>query len=216
MRWPAGGNMWSAREGSWETWESLWVAGARRGAAFRAFDGRILTTRIAFDDGVGAPFAAETLLSLSDSGETWAAFRHRQEPGGVRSAVRRDAMGLDVDTLPVGGEYLLLNQLIRSHRESATFRRVDVARPGDEPAPAEIRRRGEATVDLPEGRTVCAERFDVVAGGLRVAAHWQSDGVVLRSSFSGALLFACPREAEALAGLNGRMGDFLRRGYAER
>ena len=202
-------------ESAWELWESFWVAGVRRGAAVRRFDGELLSTRIAFDDGVGAPLASESEVWLSDNRETWSRLRYRQEPGGLRASADRAGAGLGVDTLPASGEFLLLSRLAGSGERSASYRRVDEARPEFPAAPAEIRRRPAEGIDLLAGRSVLAERFDVVAGGLRVAMHWAFDGAIVRSAWGGALLFACRGEADALYGLNPRMGDFLRHGFGE-
>lgn len=202
-------------ESAWELWESFWVAGVRRGAVLRRFDGELLTTRIAFDDGVGAPLASESRIWLSGSRDTWSRLRYRQEPGGLRAAADRVEAGLGVDTLPASGDYLLLSRLAGSAERSAGFLRVDEAQPERPAAPAEIRRRPAEDIDLLEGRTVLAERLDVVAGGMRVAMHWAHRGAIVRSSWGGALLFGCRDEPEALAGLNPRMGEFLREGFGE-
>lgn len=198
---------------AWERWEGFWVAGVRRGAVCRAFDGDVLTTRIAFDDGSGTLFASESLIRLTASGETWEAFRFRQEPGGLCAGARREDAGHDTDTLPASGEYLLVSQLAGSAREAATYRRIEDAAPHETPAPAEVRRHSAEPVDLPDGRTVWAERFDVTAGGVRVASHWTHGGAVVRSSWAGALCFASPSETEALDGLAERLGAFLTAGF---
>lgn len=199
---------------AWERWEGFWVAGVRRGAIRRAFDGDVLTTRIAFEDGSGTLFASESLIRLTPDGQTWEAYRYRQEPGGVREGSRRAEAELTVDTLPASGEYLLVDQLAGSAREAASYRRVEEAAPREAPAPAEIRRRPAEPIDLPDGRTVRAERFDVTAGGVRVASYWAHDGAVVRSSWAGALCFASRSGAEALAGVDERLGTFLGTGFA--
>lgn len=198
---------------AWERWEGFWVAGVRRGAVRRAFDGAVLSTRVAFEDGAGTLFASESLIRLSPDGQTWEAFRYRQEPGGVSGGSWREDAELAVDTLPASGEYLLVSQLAGSAREAATYRRVEEAAPDEAPAPAEIRRRPAEPIELPDGRTVRAERFDVTAGGMRVASYWTHDGVVVRSGWAGALCFASPSGREALAGVDERLGAFLDAGF---
>lgn len=199
---------------AWERWEGFWVAGVRRGAVRRAFDGDVLTTRVAFEDGSGTLFASESLIRLSPDGQTWEAFRYRQEPGGITAGSRRAEADLAVDTLPASGEYLLVGQLAGSARGTASYRRVEEAAPDEAPAPAEIRRRPAEPIDLPDGRTVHAERFDVTAGGVPVASYWVHGGAVVRSCWAGALCFASPSGSEALAGVDGRLGAFLDAGFA--
>jgi hypothetical protein len=184
----------------------------RRGAVFRGFDGELLITRVAFDDGGGSAFASETLLRLEPSGDTWAGFRYRMEPGALSAGVWRESAGLGVDTLPATGECLLLEQLSRSERRRACFSRVDEAQPDAPPAPAEIRRAGLESVEAPDGRTVRAERYDVVAGGVRAGIHWVRDGVTVRSAWGGVLTFAC-EHPRALAGLGSQLTDFLTGGF---
>ncbi|ASN51836.1 hypothetical protein [Sinomonas sp. R1AF57] len=198
---------------AWERWDSFWVAGVRRGAVFRAFDGGLLTTRVAFQDATGTPFASESLVRLTDDGETWRAYRYRQEPGGLGEGLRRDESGLGVDTLPASGEYLLVAQFAASSRGMATYLRVDEACPDAAPAPAQLRRGGAEPVDLPDGRSIRAERLDVTAGGMRVATYWAHDGGVVRTASAGTLAFACPGDREALAGIAPRLGAFLREGF---
>ena len=201
-------------QSAWERWECFWVGGVRRGAVVRSFDGRLLVTRLAFEDGVGDSFTSETILRLSSDGGTWSGFRYRQEPGGVSSGVWREAAGLGIDTLPATGEYLLLDRLCQSERRTASFRRVDEAVPELPPAPAEVRRRPVAEkVDLPQGRSLVAERFDVIAGGVRAGVYWAHEGRLVRSAWGGALTFACEDASEALAGLNGGAEAFLREGF---
>ncbi|WP_138413791.1 hypothetical protein [Sinomonas gamaensis] len=197
---------------TWERWESLWVGGVRRGAVFRGFDGELLITRVAFDDGGGSAFASETLLRLESSGATWAGFRYRMEPGALSAGVWRESAGLGVDTLPATGEHLLLERLSRSERRRASFSRVDEAQPDAPPAPAEIRRAGLESVEAPDGRSVRAERYDVVAGGVRAGIHWVRDGVTVRSAWGGVLTFAC-EHPRALAGLGSQLTDFLIGGF---
>ena len=199
-------------QSAWERWEGFWVAGERRGAVLRAFDGEVLVTRIGFEDGSGAPFGSESLLRLSEGGDTWHAFRYRQEPGGLRSGARRTEAGLGVDTLPAAGEHLLVARLAASSRQRAAYRRVDEASPDEPPAPAEVRRGGTETVELPDGRSLAAERLDVVAGGLRTASHWAHDGGLVRSAWAGALSFPLAEDA-ALAGLGPALAQFLREGF---
>ncbi|KHL03067.1 hypothetical protein [Sinomonas humi] len=199
---------------AWERWESFWVGGRQRGAVLRCFDGALLITRTAFDDGVGSPFMCESLVRLSPNGDTWSGFRYGQEPGGLRSGAWREECGHGADTLPSSGEYLLVERLVRSGRETGTFRRVDEANPSAPAAPAEVHRRGVETIDLPEGRSLRAERWEVLAGGVRAGAWWAHDGELVRSAFGGALTFAC-REATALEGLDQPLGDFLRGGFGK-
>ena len=123
-------------QAAWERWEGFWVAGERRGAVLRAFDGEVLVTRVGFEDGSGSPFGSESLIRLSERGDTWHAFRYRQEPGGLRSGARREEAGLGVDTLPAAGEHLLVARLAASDRPRAAYRRVDEACPEEAPAPA--------------------------------------------------------------------------------
>ncbi|MEA5454293.1 hypothetical protein SPF06_06095 [Sinomonas sp. JGH33] len=191
-------------------WESFWVGGVRRGALFRSFDGVRLTVRVAFDDGVGAPFAAQSLLSVGP--ETWDACAFRQEPGGLRTELGREAAGLGADTLPSSGEYLLVARIAESSRGGAEFGRIDEAQPDAGPAPARVRRRPGGAIDFPDGRIRQAERLDVVAGGMRVATYWAVGGVVVRSAWAGALTFLCT-EAEALEGLDPGISSFLRQGF---
>lgn len=199
---------------TWEGWESFWVGGTRCGAVFRRLDAGLLVTRVAFDDGVGSPFLSESLLRLSADGETWSGFRYRQEPGGLRSGAWRDDVGHGPDTLPTSGEYLLVARLARSGRETAAYRRVDEAEPAAPAAPAEVHRRGAETIDLPEGSGLRAERWEVVAGGVRVAACWAHDGELVRGASFGALTFACS-EAVALDGLAEQLSGFLRTGFGK-
>jgi hypothetical protein len=198
---------------AWERWEGFWVAGVHRGAVRRAFDGEVLTTRVAFEDGSGCLFASESLIRLTAGGETWHAFRYRQEPGGVSAGARRDEAELGADTLPASGEYLLVSQLAASCRERAAYQRVEEVAPAELPAPAEIRRCPAEPIDLPDGSSVWAERFDVTAGGVRVASHWTHHGAVVRSAWAGALCFASRSDGEALAGTDGRLGVFLACGF---
>lgn len=200
---------------AWERWEGFWVAGARQGAVFRSFDGGLLTTRVAFQDSTGTPFASESLIRLDDDGETWRAFRYSQEPGSLGEGARREEAGLGVDTLPASGEYLLVAQFASSSRASAEYLRVDEACPEAEPAPAQLRRAGTEPVELPDGRTISAERIDVTAGGQRVATYWTHDGAVVRTAWAGALTFACASDAEALAGIDPDLGAFLREGFGD-
>ncbi|WP_077488597.1 hypothetical protein [Sinomonas mesophila] len=200
-------------EAAWERWEGFWVAGERRGAVLRAFDGDVLVTRVGFEDGFGSPFGSESLIRLSKDGDTWHAFRYRQEPGGLRSGARREEAGLGVDTLPAAGEHLLVARLAASSRQRAAYRRVDDACPEEPPAPAEVRRAGTETVELPDGRSLAAERLDVVAGGLRTASHWAHDGALVRSAWAGALSFPLGGEAEAIDGLGPALAQFLREGF---
>lgn len=198
---------------AWERWEGFWVAGVHRGAVFRTFDGELLATRVAFEDGAGTLFASESLLRLAPSGETWHAFRYRQEPGGLEEGARRDEAELGADTLPASGEYLLVAQLAASDRDGAAYRRVEEAAPDGLPAPAEIRRHPAEPIDLPDGRSVAAERFDVTAGGQRVASYWTHGGAVVRSAWAGALCFAAGSAADALVGTDERLGTFLTEGF---
>lgn len=198
---------------AWERWEGFWVAGVRRGAVLRQFNGEVLTTRVAFEDGSGCLFASESLIRLASSGETWHAFRYRQEPGGLSEGARREEAELGVDTLPASGEYLLVSQLAGTAREGTAYRRVEEAAPDTVPAPAEIRRRTAEPIDLPDGRSLVAERFDVTAGGVRVATYWTHDGAVVRSAWAGTLCFASRSDGEALSGIDARVGDFLRKGF---
>jgi hypothetical protein len=184
----------------------------RRGAVFRRFDAGLLITRVAFDDGAGSTFLCESLLRLTATGETWSGFRYRQEPGGLRSGARRDDLGHGPDTLPTSGEYLLVARLARSGTARATFRRVDEAEPAAPAAPAEVHRRGAETIDVPEGRSLRAERWEVVAGGVRVGVWWSQDGGLVRGASAGALTFAC-REEAALGGLAAPLGGFLHDGF---
>ncbi|WP_235778343.1 hypothetical protein [Sinomonas notoginsengisoli] len=68
-------------------------------------------------------------------------------------------------------------------------------------------------MDLPDGRTVRAERFEVTAGGLRVASYWTHRGAVVRSAWCGALCFASASDGEALDGIDERVGAFLCEGF---
>ncbi|WP_138442889.1 hypothetical protein [Sinomonas susongensis] len=197
---------------AWERWDSFWVGGTRRGAVFREFDAGLLVTRTAFDDGAGSPFLGESLLRLSSSGETWSGFLYRQEPGGLRSGAWRDGSGHGPDSLPSSGEYLLVARLAPSNLATAAFRRVDEADPAAPAAPAEVHRRAVETIDLPEGRSLRAERWEVVAGGLRVATWWSHDGRLVRGAAGGALTFAFT-EAAALDGLAEPLRSFLHRGF---
>lgn len=198
---------------AWERWEGFWVGGVHRGAVRRKFDGELLTTRVAFEDGAGGLFASESILRLSPSGETWHAFRYRQEPGGLEEGARRDEAELGADTLPASGEYLLVSQLASSAREGAVYRRLEEAAPDELPAPAEIRRHPAEPIDLPDGRSLAAERFDVTAGGQRVASYWTYRGTVVRCAWAGALCFASGSRGEALIGTDERLGAFLAEGF---
>lgn len=199
--------------GAWDRWEGFWVAGTRRGAVRRAFDGEVLTTRVAFEDGSGALFTSESLLRLSRDGRTWEALLYRQEPGGVTAGSWREDAGLEADTLPASGEYLLVSQLASTRREAASYHRVEETAPEEPPAPAEIRRLPAETVDLPDGRMLRAERFDATAGGMRVASYWTHEGAVVRSAWAGALSFAGASGAEVCDGVDPRLGAFLEKGF---
>jgi hypothetical protein len=120
--------------------------------------------------------------------------------------------GLGADTLPATGEFLLLERLCRSARRRTSFLRVDEAQPHAAPAPAEIRRGTLESVELPDGRSVQADRYDVVGGGVRAGIHWVCDGVIVRSAWAGLLTFASER-CSALEGHGERMAAFLREGF---
>ncbi|GAB4099549.1 hypothetical protein [Sinomonas halotolerans] len=200
-------------QAAWETWEGFWVAGRRRGAVRRVFDDGLLTTRVGFLDASGTPFASESLVRLSDDGTTWQAFRYRQEPGSVSAGARRAEAGLGPDTLPASGEHLLVALLEESGRDRTAYLRVDEGCPDEPAAPAEAVRAGTEPVELPDGRSVTAERIDIVAGGVRVASHWLHAGRAVRSAWAGALAFACADEGEALEGLDDGLRAFLQDGF---
>ncbi|ROR71825.1 hypothetical protein [Bogoriella caseilytica] len=201
-----------------ERWESFYLgAGApQRGVLGRRYDHPELTTRIVFPIGDGELFRAESVIRFEDDGQSWERAEYRQEPGGVSSAVDRDAAELGETTLPSYGEYLLLLDVVTREAQEPAREEFLVLADSDPlagAATAAIAAAGTETVDVPGGRREC-RRFDVVAGGRRTSSHWAADGVVVKSEWNGAESYLGERE-HVLAGLDEPILAFAISGFAE-
>jgi hypothetical protein len=199
----------------WETFHSgnSSSRGAPDGALHRRFDDLVLRTRVAFPLAGGAYYRAESVIGFTHGARTWEFATYRSEPDRQRSNVDRVSSGLDADTMPSYGEFVLLADLISSGEPAVRYIRLDDSDPVGGADRATLERQGTETITPPGGTALEARRYGVVVDRQQVGTHWVVDGRVEMSDWNGATSVHVDSAAQALAGLPDAVVAFLREGF---
>ncbi|WP_154796328.1 hypothetical protein [Occultella kanbiaonis] len=199
----------------WETFRSGTASSpeAPDGALHRTFDDLVLRTRVAFPLAGGAHYRAESVIRFAHGARTWESATFRSEPDGRHSNVDRVSAGLDADTMPSYGEFVLLADLIASGEPAVRYIRLDDSDPVGGADRATLERQGTETVTPPGGTPLEARRYGVVVDREQIGTHWVVEGRVELSDWNGATSVHVDSAATALAGLPDALLAFLREGF---
>ncbi|CAM3505010.1 hypothetical protein OCAE111667_13100 [Occultella aeris] len=199
----------------WETFHSGSASspGAPDGALHRLFDDLVLRTRVAYPLDGDTYYRAESVIRFAHGARTWEWATFRSEPDGQRSNVDRLGSGLDADTMPSYGEFVLLADLITSGEPAVRYIRLDDSDPVDGADRATLERQATETVTPPGGSPLEARRYGVVVDREQIGTHWVVDGRIELSDWNGATSVHVGSAAKALAALPDAVVTFLRNGF---
>ncbi|TDE98871.1 hypothetical protein EXU48_01330 [Occultella glacieicola] len=183
------------------------------GAVHRLFDDLVLRTRIAFPIAGAEYLRAESVVRFAHGARTWETSTYRAEPEAVRAQVDRVSAGLDTDTMPSYGEFLLLADLIASGEPAVRYIRLEDSDPVDGADRATLERQRPERVTPPGGTPVEAQRYGVVVDREQIGTHWVVDGRVRMSDWNGPVSVHVDSAGAALVGLPEAVVTFLREGF---
>lgn len=211
---------------AFERWESVALHGRPAGFLHRVLEGRVLTTRMAFEPPadlraqapeVPARFLAQCVVEFTADGSTWEAAVYEDSATEQRVRIERERAGIAADVVPSYAEFLLLTA---AAADAVAYRRLEEASPLQgglrvleavlRPVAGETAGEGTVRVDLlSEGHVLGVHR---VRPGLTAAEALAGPHAgVLASDWGGGTTSTPVASADAaLAGLSADVVAFAR------